>query len=221
MNLKSATLFTIISICYFFIVRTVGTIIPNLFADKDVAQAVQLLSFIASLAPVVFLIYFYKDYTRKEQVLLKNTTIAAMTGSALLVLLYLRGLFIVFPRMSNSLYHFSPLIYSWVKSYHIEIFAPLIGWLSAIIYLLFFTALYRETFKNDVKSLRIASLVAILGSSVAVLIRSLSIFLQVFTKSIHSSFTFSPAFFLPFFILTLIGIISILYFLYTFYRIQE
>ncbi|MEJ2536957.1 MAG: hypothetical protein P8048_07880 [Calditrichia bacterium] len=44
MNLKSATVYTIIGISYFYLVRTIGTIIPDIFRVQDIAQGVQLLS---------------------------------------------------------------------------------------------------------------------------------------------------------------------------------
>ena len=117
MNLKSATVFTIVGICYFYLIRTINTVNPDMLRIQDIAQAVQLLSMIASLAPLVFLGYFYKDYIRREQVLLKYITLIAFIGFSLIVFLRIRDLFMVFPRMSSFLYNFSPTLYYWFKSY--------------------------------------------------------------------------------------------------------
>jgi len=220
MNLKSATVFTIVGICYFYLVRTINTVNPDMLRIQDIAQAVQLLSMIASLAPLVFLGYFYKDYIRREQVLLKYITLIAFIGFSLIVFLRIRDLFMVFPRMSSFLYNFSPTLYYWFKSYQMITIGSFITWMTSIAVLLFFAALYRELHRQRQFNLKIAVLLAIWGSSIAVLIRSISVMLQYYAGTIQLKNLVSSGIIFTTVAVSSLGLLAILYFLYAFYRVQ-
>jgi hypothetical protein len=220
MNLKSATMFTIVGICYFYLVRTINTINPDVLRIQDIAQAVKLLSMIASLAPLVFLGYFYKDYIRREQVLLKYITLIAFIGFSLIVILRIRDLFMVFPRMSLFLYNFSPTLYYWFESYQIITIGSFITWMTSIAVLLFFAALYRELYRQKQFNLKIAVLLAIWGSSIAVLIRSISVMLQYYAGTIQLKNLVSSGIILTTVAVSSLGLLAILYFLYAFYKVQ-
>lgn len=220
MNLKSATVYTIIGISYFYLVRTIGTIIPDIFRVQDIAQGVQLLSLFAALAPLVFLAYFYKDYLRSEQVLLKNITVITLIGFSLIVFLHIRELFMVFPRMSSILYNFSPSLYQLVHSRQIPMFGSLISWVTSIAVFLFFVVFYRETARRNQVSLKNATLIAMVGSSLALLLRTISTIVSLSAGAFPIRTLISPIIITPVLVLSLLGILSIIYFLYTFYRAQ-
>lgn len=60
MRLKRATLLAIIGISYAFVLRTIGTFLPDIFRNLIVVQFTQIMAFLASLTIVFFFISFLR-----------------------------------------------------------------------------------------------------------------------------------------------------------------
>ena len=82
MKLKTATLLAIIGMCYLFLSRTIGALVPGLFQNLVVTQVSVVLSLLSGAAFVVFFMSFYKFYVRDEQTQLQSATLFAIIGSA-------------------------------------------------------------------------------------------------------------------------------------------
>jgi len=83
MDLKKVTLLTIISICYSSALRTIGTLLPDIFKNRLIVQVTGIFSILASLTVVFFFIYFFKVYVQKDQIKLQKASILAIIGASL------------------------------------------------------------------------------------------------------------------------------------------
>jgi len=208
MNLKKATLFSLIGVSYIFISRTIGTFFPKIFLNLMVTRSILILSLCASITVVVFYIYFYRDYVQEEQITLKKASLFAIIGSCigsfaalLLFLIYIPVFFI---------YMFSALRF-------LNIAAP---WISSIFTLYFFSIFYKETIHTVQSKLKSALLLAVIGSSIAAVMRTFIIFNYFYSGKMqwfgHYSREF-PVIFIPLFVFMFF---TSFYFLMTFYKEQ-
>jgi len=205
MNLKKATLLAIIGISYTFILRTIGTFLPDIFKNLQVAQISVIMSFLASLTIVVFFTSFYESYVQKEQTKLKKASMLAIIGSCALLLLSIKGFLVVF-----NIHIFSYL----VKSNYIE---PIIPWVSSIFILLFFIIFYKEIlYKEDMK-LKNAAILAIIGSSIIALERTFIVFNYFYSREVMWFSDLSRGIQIIFIPIFTISFITVLYFFLSFY----
>lgn len=204
MNLKNITLFSIIGISYIFISRTIATFYTGVFVNLIVAQINTLLSFLASLAIVLFYIYFYKDYVLEKQITLKTASLFAIIGSFAALLLFLKGILVVF-----NIYVFRSQVFNIVAL-----------WLSSIFLLYFFIIFYKETTNNAQSKLKLAILLAVIGSSISTLIRTFVLFNYFYSGKFKWLWDYSrefPIIFVPIFVFMFF---TSFYFFITFYREQ-
>ena len=204
MNLKKATLFSIIGISYIFVSRTIATLFPSLFINLIVTRINTLLSLFASLAIVVFYVYFYKDYVQEKQITLKNASLFAIIGSLAVLLLFLKDILVVF-----NLYVF--------RSSVLNIVAP---WISSIFSLYFFIIFYKETPHNAQSNLKFAIFLAIIGDSISTLIRTFILFNYFYSGRFKWFWDYSrefPIIFIPTFAFMFF---TSFYFFLTFYKEQ-
>jgi len=154
--LKKATLLTIFSISYMFILKTLGTFYPQLSTRNILLnQCTGFFALIASLFLVLFFIFFLKEYVSPEHSVLRTATILALTGSIARLLIYFKNI----------------SFQSIAKLYSIE---PVILWLNSLFITIFFIAFYREH-KEGAPGLRRASFLAILGSICILLVHSFTL----------------------------------------------
>ena len=154
--LKKATLLTIFSIFYMFILKTLGTFYPQLSTRNILLnQCTGFFALIASLFLVLFFIFFLKEYVSPEHSVLRTATILALTGSIARLLIYFKNI----------------SFQSIAKLYSIE---PVILWLNSLFITIFFIAFYREH-KEGAPGLRRASFLAILGSICILLVHSFTL----------------------------------------------
>ena len=154
--LKKATLLTIFSIFYMFILKTLGTFYPQLSTRNILLnQCAGFFALIASLFLVLFFIFFLKEYVSPEHSVLRTATILALTGSIARLLIYFKNI----------------SFQSIAKLYSIE---PVILWLNSLFITTFFIAFYREH-KEGAPGLRRASFLAILGSICILLVHSFTL----------------------------------------------
>ena len=209
MSLNKATLSAMIGVSYIFISRTIGTFFPAVFRNHSTVKIAVILSLLASITVLVFYISFYQTYVQKKQKLLKNTSLLAIIGSLAVVLLYLKGLLLIygvhiFPYPDSARY-----------------LESIIPWISAVFFLLFFIVFYRETLHEVGKSLSGAALLAIIGSSVATLLRTfvlLNYFYSRQFKWFSELFREMPAIFLP---ISAFMFFTVFYFFLCFYKEQQ
>jgi hypothetical protein len=202
MNLKNATLFSIIGISYIFVSRTIATFFPDILANLMVIRINTLLSLFASLTIVVFYIYFYKDYVQEKQITLKNASLLTIIGSFAVVLLFLKGILILF-----NLYIF--------RSHIFNIVAP---WISSIFLLYFYIIFHRETLHNLQSKLKLAIFLAVIGSSISTLIRTIMFFNYFYSGKFKWLWDYSrefPVIIIPIFVFMFF---TSFYFFVTFYK---
>ncbi len=168
--LKKAALLAIIGISYLFISRTVGTIFPDIFRNILVSKVNVIISFHAGMAMLFFFVSFYRSYVQREQVALRNASLLAIIGSSAMLLLLIKGLILVI-----NIDIFSNII----GSHHMEVLIPVA---SAILILLFFVALYKETRRKKQTELHRAVLWAVVGSSISVLLQAIILFNYVLSS---------------------------------------
>jgi hypothetical protein len=209
MNLKNATLLAIIGLCYTFASRTIGTFVPNLFRSLPAAQVNGVLLLLASLTSVVFFVYFLRDYIEKGEAELKNGTWLALVGSSLMSLLLLKGLL---PMLDEYTFH------SLAGPHLVE---PLVPWVSSILILLFFVVFHKRTVRKGQRKLQTATLWAVIGSLVGVLLRTFTASLYIYSTVVRWFSDFPRMMQLIFLPIFAFSFLAILYFFTSFYREQR
>jgi hypothetical protein len=208
-KLKHATLLVIIGISYSFLSRTIGTFLPAVFKNLLVAQVFAIMSILAGLTGVFFFISFYQEYVQKEQARLKQASVLAIVGSSAMLLLEVKGLVLIFNADTSSYL---------AKAHFIE---PAVSWVSSILILLFFIVFYKAMLYRQGTKLPKAILSAVIGSSIAALVRTFILFNCLFFRDIEW-FSDSPKkaaiIFLPIFALSFI---AVFYFFLCFYKEQK
>lgn len=209
MNLKNATLSAIFGISYLFVLRIVGTFCPAAFRSLTVVQLTTSISLLAGVAIVCFFIYFYKDYVKAEQQLLKNATVWAIVGSCALVIVHVRALLLVF----------TPHILPFLPSVHyIDMIIP---WVSSILILLFFIIFYKEALHKKQAVLRKPILSAIIGSSAQTALLTVILLNYALSGFVLSTVNFPGVVWIIFVPIFVFSFSAIFYFFFTFYRIQR
>lgn len=208
-KLKYATLLVIIGISYSFVTRTIGTLLPVVFRNLLVAQVSAIMSILAGLTGVFFFISFYQEYVQKEQTTLKQASVLAIVGSSAMLLPEVQGLLIVFNADTSSYL---------AKAYLIE---PVVSWVSSILILVFFIVFYKAMSYRQGTKLQRAILSAVIGSSIAALVRTFVLLNYLFfrdTKWFSDLPKKAAIIFLPIFALS---VIALFYFFLCFYREQK
>jgi len=211
-TLRYATLSALIGISYLFTTRTIGTLSPGIFRVLFVSQINQILSLFASLTIVFFFVSFYKEYIHEDQTRLKNASALAIIGSSAILLVHIRGLFLVF----NAYIPSDPFGLRIIES--IETILP---WIGSIFISMYFITFYQETF--DIKSAKLnkAILFAIVGSLIAVLIRFFILFHYIYSREVRWLSDLPGRLAIAFLPICAFAYITILYFLITFYKEQK
>ncbi|MCK4237419.1 MAG: hypothetical protein KAX38_09900 [Candidatus Krumholzibacteria bacterium] len=199
----------VVGISYTFALRLIGTFWPDIFRNLLVARVSLVLSFLASLTLVLFFIYLREDYVREEQKRLKLASVLVIIGSTAMVLLHVKGLLILF-RVYISFY--------LVGFHHVEAVVP---WVCSILILYFFIVIFKETLQDERPKLKKAAMSAVMGSSVAALIRTF-ILLYHFCSRDVVWFADLPGrignVFVP---ISAVAFIAVLYFFSSFYKEQK
>jgi len=210
MNLKKATLFTMVGISYIFLSRTLATIMPGFFENLLAAKTNALLSLLASMTPLLFYYLFYKEYfpgqkesLGRNQLMLKNAVLFAFIGSLAGTFLFLKGFLQIAANPGRAAGHG-----------YFEIIAP---WMSALFALFFYYAFSRSEKKKVSNRLIKSTYIALTGAGLGLVIRSY----LLFEFAVHGKFSWlwnltqgNPLVFLP---LYLFMFFAGFYFLWCFY----
>ena len=219
MSLKNTTVLAAMGICYNFALRTMGTFWPDLFKNLQAAQVISILSLLASLTFVLFCISFYKGYLREEQSNLKKATLFATIGTSAVSLLQVKGLFRVFDKLTVRVYDIAPHLVGLIRSRHaIE---PMIPWLASISVLVFFAVLHRETLRYGQMGLKKATLLALVGSSIGLLLRTLGFCFYLYSSKTRWLVDLSRTIQVIFLPITAFSFVALLYFFISFYKVQK
>jgi len=198
--LKKTTLLTIFSISYMFILRTLGTLYPQLFTRNILLnQCTGFFALLASLFPVLFFSFFLKEYVSPEHSVLRTATILALTGSIARLVIYLKNI----------------SFQSAAKLYSVEL---AILWLNSVFITIFFIAFYREH-KRGLPALRRASFLAILGSLCILLLYSFTLInYHLYLQGSTSFEAFMYKLILVSFPVVVFNFVTLLYFFVVYYR---
>lgn len=171
MRLKRATLFYFLATIYHYIMNVLGTAFPGIYQAAWLVQIVHMLSVLAGIAAVYFYAVFYLSYPRKDQPNLKQASMLAAIGTSATLILFLRGLFMVFSGLRTTAYQFSPGLVSLIQSGSFAVIGPVVSWGSSMLILLFFYRFYRcvpsvqRRLKNAVLSGFISVLIVVLSKT--------------------------------------------------------
>lgn len=207
MRLRKATLFIMIGTAYFFVSRIIGTFMPGLFRNITAAQVTAVLSLAASSTILAFYSIFYRDYT-SERTALRKAAAAAVIGGAALVLLYLKGVLILF----NEYHYISPLGNAF--------FEPLLPWFASMMFLIFFAVFYREVRRNRDSKLETAALAVVVGSLISLFIRTFTAVVYLRFRSVRWFMDLPRSTVLILLPVVTFGFVATLYFFLVFYRKQ-
>jgi len=129
MKLKCMTLYALIGLFYFFLMRTIGTLYPIINYNLTWLTIELILNFIAQLAISLFFLALIKEYLPDDDIPLLNITILTFLGSiALLLVNTLNGL--------SSLLYVS-LDHSITGRYLVNMVVWIVGFIMVIFYLYF------------------------------------------------------------------------------------
>jgi hypothetical protein len=204
-----ATLLVIAGITYTFILRNVGTFVPDVFTNLATARITSLGSFLATLTVVLFFATFFARCISEDQTGLRCGAKMAIIGSGMMSLLNLKDLLRLFNVRSSLII---------IDSHYIEIFVP---WVASFFMLFFFISLYKVSDPVKENRLKRAAMIAGAGSIVSVLMSSLTLvnfFLFDEFKPISDIFAAARLLFFP---VVILSFAAVLYFFLTFYREQK
>ncbi len=229
MNLKIAILIAILGQCMNFLLKTLGTFSPHMFVTPMIGGPTQILLLLGNAAPLLFLIYFYRDYLTPRKVpdeqdrrSLGRATILIFLGFAVHILLQIHRMLLQIPGFTTSVYDLSPSLFNLIAIPPAKIITAAIPWINSFFVFYFFLIFLRTIRSGGHKNLRLAAQLAIAGAGINIVIRSLT-FINFFLFSrgnLAFKMIFSPdnihfTYLLP---VTLFVFISLLFFLIALYR---
>jgi hypothetical protein len=205
-KLRILTLLVMGVTVYMFILRTIGTILPGLFANLALARIATVLSFISSLALLLFFVFFRREYAIDGRAGLKRAAAYGLTGAFVAVIVDLKGVFIVFSSTlvsGNAGWRYFDAIWPAVAS---------------ILIMLFFILFYRRTGKPALKRI---SLLAMLASIIAAMTSVFTLFNYVLSGQFRWLSEFAVENMLVF--LPIYAFVSVAFFMFylAFYRELE
>lgn len=213
MRLRKVTLLAIIGISYLFALRAIRTFLPTIFTNFLITKVTGTVSLLASLAIVVFFIYFHKDYVRREQIKLRMATILVILVSLVGLVVQVQSLSLMF---NVNVVRYPVMIYG-----HIDAVIPL---LSAIFLVAFFGIFYKEIPSKELMSLKKATSLAVIGASLLALLQIFVLFNYLYylrsggSTDLVSDNTIAFSIGIP---IILFWFLASLIFFISFYKVQE
>lgn len=204
--LRKTIVFAMIGVSYLFLLRTAGTFWQQMFRENLLlVQITHALAFLAILTLVFFFASFLKDYLRKGETKFKSATVFVLIGYILMTVLYLKRLLFVFNVRS---------ILSSIP-YFIE---PLVPWIGSLSLLVFFIAFYKNSLTESRKSVRKAVIFSIVGTAIALVIRSFTLLRYFYFRDIRWLANLPEKFRIIVIPLAFFSFITIFYFFFHFYK---
>ena len=207
MDLKRATLLVIAGMCFTFVLRLLGTIVPGGYGSLLIARLSVLVYLLSGIAVVLFFVFFHREYVRENQPDLRNAAALAAIGAGASTLIHLKGVWQVFSiRLLPG---------AFIASHWMELLFPVFGLATA---LYFFVVLRRETKVSADAIIERASFFAIIGYAIFVVMQAVTVVNYFATGQFRWVSEQSRAISIGFFPFVLVGFLAILYFFVTFYK---
>ncbi len=172
-RLKQTTLLAILATAYFFILRTMGTVFPDLFSSQTILQTASVLSLLFCLALMFFFVTFKRTYIEDNQKTLRRSTNWAIAG-------YL-AMSCVYASEFLNIFHIN-FLSDILNSRLIEAAKPVIPWLSAVFVLVFFLTFYKENIRDKQNTLRHPKLFSIWGGALSLVLRTIILWSYLSTR---------------------------------------
>jgi hypothetical protein len=181
MRLRRAVSLAMVSIIYAFGLRTVGTFWPDLFRNITAAHVVHVASLCASLAFILFYLFFYRDYVKNDPVSLRRATLAALVASVAVSLLHLKRLLNLVEAFPSGLYETSPFLFRLIRSHGA---GALVSWVASLLVLYFFVVFHGESVRRGTARLRRATLSAVIGTCIGTAFLTITLLSYAFSSPV-------------------------------------
>ena len=221
MTLKKATLIALIGLCLNLIIKIINTIFPQIVWFPIAAQIITILSVFITASLLLFILYFYKQYLTEDTALLREPTLFLIFMVFIILLLRLKGVLQVLPKLQTPVYNISPGLYGFLLDNSIGRFSPIISGVYALSLLVFFSTLYGVFRGKKSPQLQTATRWAVFGSVLNFLLCTLNILVFYFLKEgswVENSTQKFSSFIL---ILFLFASSTFMYFIWIFYKYLE
>lgn len=206
-RLKAATLGALISVCYIFVMRTLGTIVPAIFRVLIIAQIITVASLIASLVMLFFFVAFYSYYVGKEHVRLGGATLLAILGRCAMLLIHIKTLLRVF-----SVYILPHFVYSHHVADH------LFPWASSLFTFTFFLVFHQTVVRDGTNYLKRPTLFATIGSCAITLIQTFVLLGYLFSGGMTFLGHLPEFVNIVFYLIYILNFCAAIYFFISFYK---
>lgn len=208
MGLKQTALLAMTGLCYIFLSKTIASFFPVVFGNLLLARCSGILSFVASIAMLVFFLSLLKDYVPQEQTQLRTASVLVIIGLSFILVVHFKEILPLF-----DAHTFAPVS----KSHNFDVLAP---WLSSVFMAIFFFVFHRQTSNNQQVKLKRAALIASMGSFLLVLLRTYIVWQFFTTREIVWFSDLSAKAVIIFIPISAIAFMSVLYFFVSFYQEQ-
>jgi len=161
MNLRKATLLAMISVCYFFLLRTFSTFFSDIISeDLFFIKLAGILNVLAGLFMVLFFLCFFKEEKTGKGAGIKTAAILSLVAYSVMLFLNIKSLLLRF-----NIFLLPPMD----RFRHIEKAVPFFSSLALLLFFIFFHA---AVIKRERTGLRQALFLALLGSSVSAAVQT-------------------------------------------------
>jgi hypothetical protein len=209
---RIVTLLVIVSVIYFFVLRTMGTFLPGVFANITVARVAAIVSLLAGLTFVLFFINFCRVYIGAGKDRLRSAAALAVFASVLSTLLHAKGLAMVFHERAAAYL---------ARSSYLDAAEVLTPWLGSLLMLYFFVTLHGELVREETGRLKRAALAAIVGSSLGILLQTLILVMYIDSRSVKWLFDLPGRTAIALLPVSLAGFVLVIYFYISFFIEQN
>jgi hypothetical protein len=208
--LKKITILLIAGMGVSFFIRVVGTIFPLIFRNMFIVKATILLNVIFILTHFVFWLVFYREYISKTKDILKEICIAAVVGSFVVLLIYMKKLPFVFGmNVQFPVFMINP---------YYDAVVPLIG---SVIHLFFFIGFKKALTDDERTKLGRPVSSMIIGICVFILLHVIVLFNFITTKRFEWLEHMPRGFAVGTVPLIIAAVLLMLFFYYRFYRFLD
>jgi len=195
-----------------FVLKTLGTVVPELFRVLIVAQATQVISVLAGIVIIVFFILLYRDCQREGREKLKMASMLGIIGSCIGLLTTLKGFILVFQTV------FSPhMVRSIMTAHYFETVLP---WISSALFLFFIIVFWEEMRLPEQTKLRRAALVAVFGAAFVALAATLVVVNYLIAREVTFLSDLIASASVIILLLLALSALAVIYFFLVYYREQ-
>jgi hypothetical protein len=179
MNLKKSSILVIVGIIYSLLLKISILLYPGIFSHVFTSQISYFFSILTNIAIILFGFYFIKEVIGQNRIHFKLTVLATMIGPAFFILIHLKDIIRLSPKLSLKLYDFSPYLYNVILTGNSRPSTQLILWLSSIFICYFFYTLHNQL-NGNYNVLKKATFLVLISSALNVLHRTFAFITYLF-----------------------------------------